>query len=80
MGSCITNIHEIKRSIDLLLRKILRHIVYLQWLGDCFIEATQVSPARQAVGFKVQGTEIGLETVLRLTHAVVQNTGGRRRG
>ena len=46
-------------------------MMYLQWLGDGFIEATQVSPARQAVGIKVQGTEIGLETVLRLTHAVI---------
>ena len=69
-----------KRRMDVRM-KILWHIEYLLWLGDSFIEASQVSPARQAVRVKVQGTEIGLETVLRLAHAVVQNTGeGGREG
>ena len=59
--------------------------MYLHWLWDSFIEATQVCPARQAEGIKVEGTEVGLQTVLWLTHAVVQDTeegwgtGGRER-
>ena len=53
-------------------------IMYLQCLRNSFVKATQISPASQAVRIKIEGTEVGLETVLRLTHIVVEDTVGRR--
>ena len=47
------------------------------WLGHCLIETANVRPGRGVSSVEVDGTQVGLQGVLRLTHVVVQESGGR---